>query len=115
MALISVRLLRPLIKRRRTASQRPVRRLYLERMVFDIKVFRWPDKGDHVIIISRGVIDREGFGRLFNEIGQTTRSLPYCRGWSIWKMPPLDFDPQILWRLLIARKRICGITVLNSR
>jgi hypothetical protein len=48
-------------------------------MVFDIKVFRWPDKGDHVIIISRGLIDREGFRRIFDEIGQKIRALPQCR------------------------------------
>jgi hypothetical protein len=79
MAPISLELVQPLSRRRRTPTQKPVRSLYLQRMVVDVKVFRWPDKGNHVIVISRGVITREGFGRIFHDIGQTTRSLSYCR------------------------------------
>lgn len=48
-------------------------------MDFQIKLFSWEDKGNHLIIIVRGSMDGAAFGRLFEEIATVTRPLPHCK------------------------------------
>ena len=48
-------------------------------MDFQIKLFRWPHRGDHVIAISRGPLDPEGFKEIFRQVDQITQPLSDCR------------------------------------
>jgi hypothetical protein len=48
-------------------------------MDFQIKLFRWPHRGNHVIGISRGPLDPEGFKEIFREVDQITEPLSGCR------------------------------------
>ena len=48
-------------------------------MDFKIKLFNWQGKGHHLIIISRGVMDRMAFRRLFEEIETATENLIECK------------------------------------
>jgi hypothetical protein len=48
-------------------------------MDFQIKLFRWPHRGDHVLAISRGPLDPEGFKEIFREVDQITQPLSGCR------------------------------------
>ena len=52
-----------------------------ERFIMDlqIKLFSGLDRGNHVIIITRGSIDIEGFREIFRNVVNTTRSLLDCR------------------------------------
>ena len=48
-------------------------------MEFQIKLFSWEDKGNHLIVLARGIMDSAAFRRLFDEIGAVTRSLNDCK------------------------------------
>jgi hypothetical protein len=48
-------------------------------MNFQIKLFTWPNQGNHVIIIARGPIDVEGFKEMFRKIEEMTQTLPDCK------------------------------------
>jgi hypothetical protein len=48
-------------------------------MNYQIKLFRWPDKGDHIIMITRGPIDLEGFRQILKEVAQVVQPLLDCK------------------------------------
>ena len=48
-------------------------------MDFQIKLFSWPDRGNHLIMITRGVMDIEGFHQIFQELLTATQSLRDCK------------------------------------
>src|SRR4030095_58356 len=48
-------------------------------MDLQIKLFSGLDRGNHVIIITRGAVDIEGFREIFRKVVNTTRSLLDCR------------------------------------
>ena len=48
-------------------------------MDFQIKLFGWPDRGNHLIMISRGVMDIRGFEQMLQEVASATRPLRDCR------------------------------------
>lgn len=48
-------------------------------MDLQIKLFSGLDRGNHVIIISRGLIDIEGLREIFRNVVNTTRSLLDCK------------------------------------
>src|SRR4029077_12670859 len=48
-------------------------------MDLQIKLFSGLDRGNHVIIITRGSIDIEGFREIFRNVVNTTRSLLDCK------------------------------------
>jgi hypothetical protein len=45
-------------------------------MQIQTRIFRWPEKGNHVIMIARGTIDAGGLERIFCEVASATRFLP---------------------------------------
>lgn len=48
-------------------------------MKFQIKLFSWDDKGNHLIVLARGFMDIGAFKRLFEEIAEATRPLSDCK------------------------------------
>ena len=48
-------------------------------MDLQIKLFSGLDRGNHVIIITRGAVDIEGFREIFRNVVNTTRSLLDCK------------------------------------
>jgi hypothetical protein len=50
-----------------------------EVMDFQIKLFSWPDRGNHLIMITRGVIDIKGFEQIFREVVTATQPLHDCK------------------------------------
>jgi hypothetical protein len=48
-------------------------------MDFQVKVFSWPDRGNHVIMIIRGVMDVGGFDEIAQEVARATESLQHCK------------------------------------
>jgi hypothetical protein len=48
-------------------------------MDFQIKLFSWPDRGNHLIIITRGVLDIKGFDQIFQEVVTATEPLGDCK------------------------------------
>lgn len=48
-------------------------------MDFQIKLFSWPDRDNHLIVITRGVLDIKGFERIFQEVVTTTEPLGDCK------------------------------------
>ncbi len=48
-------------------------------MDFQIKLFSWPDRGNHLIMITRGVMDIRGFEQMFQEVLTATGSLRSCK------------------------------------
>jgi hypothetical protein len=50
-----------------------------ELMDFQIKLFSWPDRGNHLIMITRGLIDRAGLEQIFREVVTATRPLRDCK------------------------------------
>jgi len=48
-------------------------------MTFQIKLFSWDDKGNHLIVLARGRMDIGAFRRLFGEIAAATRPLSDCK------------------------------------
>lgn len=50
-----------------------------ERMNFQVKLFSWPDRGNHLIMIARGVMDIRGFEQIFEEVLTATQALHDCK------------------------------------
>ncbi len=48
-------------------------------MDFQIKLFSWPDRGNHLIMITRGVLDIKGFEQIFQEVVTATAPLRDCK------------------------------------
>ena len=48
-------------------------------MDFQIKLFSWPDRGNHLIMISRGVMDIRGFEQMLQEVATATQPLRDCK------------------------------------
>jgi hypothetical protein len=48
-------------------------------MDFQIKLFSWPDKGDHLIMITRGLLDRAALEQIFEEVATVTQPLQDCK------------------------------------
>lgn len=48
-------------------------------MDFQIKLFSWPDRGNHLIIITRGILDVGGLEQVFREVATVTQSLLDCK------------------------------------
>jgi len=48
-------------------------------MDFQIKLFSWPDRGNHLIMITRGMIDAKGFDQIFHQLLTATQSLRDCK------------------------------------
>jgi len=49
-------------------------------MDFQIKLFSWPDnRGNHLIMITRGVLDIKGFEQIFQEVMTATEPLRDCK------------------------------------
>ena len=48
-------------------------------MDFQIKLFSWPDRGNHLIMITRGVIDVKGFEQILREVVTATQCLRDCK------------------------------------
>ena len=45
-------------------------------MNYQVKLFHWPERGDHVILIVRGFVDIiDGFKQMFSKVGKITASL----------------------------------------
>jgi hypothetical protein len=68
-----------------------------ENMELQIKLFTWPNGGNHVIIIARGPINIEGFKQLFGKIEEMTRAVPDCKVLvdlvdTSFKLGPADAD-----------------------
>ena len=45
-------------------------------MQIQTKIFRWPEKGNHLIMIVRGHIGSGGLAGIFDEVASAARSLP---------------------------------------
>jgi hypothetical protein len=48
-------------------------------MDLQIKLFSGLDRGNHVIVITRGLLDLEGLKQIFRNVADTSRSLLDCR------------------------------------
>ena len=48
-------------------------------MDLQVKLFRGLHRGDHVIIITRGSIDIDGFKQIFRNVADTTQTLLDCK------------------------------------
>ena len=48
-------------------------------MNYQVKLYHWPERGDHVILIARGFVDIDGFKQMFREVGEITASLSDCK------------------------------------
>ena len=48
-------------------------------MDFQIKLFSWPDRGNHLIMITRGIIDVKGFEQILREVVTATQPLRDCK------------------------------------
>jgi hypothetical protein len=48
-------------------------------MDFQIKLFSWPDRGNHLIMITRGILDIKGVEQIFQEVVTATEPLRDCK------------------------------------
>ena len=48
-------------------------------MSYQIKLLSWPDLGNHVIAITRGLITVNGLREIFGQLADLTQSLPDCK------------------------------------
>jgi hypothetical protein len=48
-------------------------------MDLQIKVFRWPNQANHVIMLARGTIDVEGFKQIFDKVAEISGPLCDCK------------------------------------
>jgi hypothetical protein len=48
-------------------------------MDFQIKLFSWPDRGNHLIMITRGILDIKGIEQIFQEVVTATEPLRDCK------------------------------------
>ena len=44
-------------------------------MNYQVKLYHWPERGDHVILIACGFVDLNGFKQMFSKVGKITASL----------------------------------------
>jgi hypothetical protein len=64
----------------RTGSHRGFRFSRFDKVMdFQIKLFSWPDRGNHLIMITRGVLDLKGFVQIFQEVVTATEPLRDCK------------------------------------
>ncbi len=47
-------------------------------MDFHFKLVQLTERGNHLIVITRGLIDAAGFRQVLGKIAEDTRSLPHC-------------------------------------
>ena len=47
-------------------------------MDLHIKLVQLTERGNHLIVITRGLIDANGLKQIFRQITETTQSLPHC-------------------------------------
>jgi hypothetical protein len=52
---------------------------FVKIMDFQIKLFSWPDRGNHLILITRGVMDTKAFDQVFQEVHTATQALRDCK------------------------------------
>lgn len=48
-------------------------------MDFQIKLFSWPERGNHLIMITRGLLDMDALEQIFQEVTTVTRALLDCK------------------------------------
>jgi hypothetical protein len=48
-------------------------------MNYQIKLFHWPERGDHIIMVVRGFVQIEGFKQMFRKVGEMTELLSDCK------------------------------------
>jgi hypothetical protein len=48
-------------------------------MDLKIKLLEWPEGGNYLIVITRGLINAEGFERIFGKVAETSQALLDCR------------------------------------
>jgi hypothetical protein len=48
-------------------------------MDLQIKVFRWPNQANHVIMLARGTLDLEGFKQMFSQLSEMSGPLVDCK------------------------------------
>jgi hypothetical protein len=48
-------------------------------MDLKIKLLEWPDGGNYLIVISRGLINAEGLERIFGKVAETSQGLRNCK------------------------------------
>jgi hypothetical protein len=48
-------------------------------MDLQIKIFRWPNQANHVIMLARGTIDVEGFKQIFGRVAEISGPLLDCK------------------------------------
>lgn len=48
-------------------------------MDLKIKLLEWPDGGNYLIVITRGLINGEGFERIFGKVAETSQGLLNCK------------------------------------
>ena len=48
-------------------------------MNYQVKLYHWPERGDHVIMIACGFVDLEGFKQMFRKVGEVTAALSDCK------------------------------------
>lgn len=48
-------------------------------MNLQIKVFRWPNQANHVVMLARGIIDSEGLKEIFDKAAEITCPLLNCK------------------------------------
>ena len=47
-------------------------------MDFQIRLFRWPNRGNHLIMIARGLLNIQGCNQIFRKVEEATQSLLDC-------------------------------------
>ena len=48
-------------------------------MNYQIKLFHWPERGDHIIMVVRGFVEIQGFKQMFRKVGEMTELLSDCK------------------------------------
>ena len=48
-------------------------------MDLKIKLLEWPEGGNYLIVITRGLINAEGFEQIFGKVAETSQALLDCR------------------------------------
>ena len=64
---------------REMSRQNRARSLWFSTLMdLHIKLVQLTERGNHLIVISRGLIDAAGFGQIFRKIAENIRSLSHC-------------------------------------
>jgi hypothetical protein len=71
-------------------------------MNYQVKLFHWPERGDHVILIACGFVDIDGFKQMFREVGEITASLSDCKVLIDLVDATYDLDPMDIKALVSA-------------